>query len=272
MNPGRTSQLRADLDAVAALVPYMVVSTDDHDHDPDSAGDGWLPAERLTGDAAFLLHHVRATGAGRGAPDDAVAASLFVQGYAFRLGSAALAPLVVTGRAPLVSPGHVRIRISRNRPGAIALSADAPTVDASDRDPTGTVLTVLLDHLGLLVLALRSVVRVGERMLWGNALSSFVTVLRAIEGEVTGNAEKARIRMFTDDLVDRVSAVHGPLGSCFVVEGDGDGVDTWQFRRTSCCLWYRTAECTDAAVGYCADCSLWDFDERCDRLRAELGA
>lgn len=265
MNPRRSAQLRADFDAVAALVPYMVVCTDtdtDTASDTDTADAGWLPAERLTGDAEFLLHHVRATGAGRGAPDDAVAASLFVQGYAFRLGSATLAPLVVTGRAPLVSPRNVRIRITRNRPGAIAVSADARTVDARDPDPTGTVLTALLDHLGLLVITLRSVVRVGERMLWGNALSSFVTVLRAIEGEVADIAEKARLRKFTDDLVDRVSTVHGPLGSCFVVQGDTDGVDTWQFRRTSCCLWYRTSECTNAAVGYCADCSLWDRPKR----------
>ena len=249
-------QLRTDLDAVTAVVSYLTVAL-------DPVGDEWLPAERLVSDAAFLLEHVRATGAGRGAPDDAVAASLFVQGYAFRLGAATLAPLVVTGRGTVVAPAQARIRLTRNRPGAIALLS--PVERALELD---SVLHSLLEHLGALVMTLRGVVRVGERMLWGNVLSSFVTVLRAIEGETLNVHERHRIRMLTDDMIARVSAVHGSLGSCFVV--GFSPLDTWQYHRTSCCLWYQTTECVKAGISYCGDCSLVDLDQRKAQLLAGL--
>ena len=52
-------QLRADLDAVTAVVSYLTVAL-------DPVGDEWLSAARLVGEPEFLLAHVRATGAGRG--------------------------------------------------------------------------------------------------------------------------------------------------------------------------------------------------------------
>ena len=249
-------QLRADLDAVTAVVSYLTVAL-------DPVGDEWLSAERLVGEPEFLLAHVRATGAGRGAPDDAVAASLFVQGYAFRLGAATLAPLVVTGRGTVVAPAQAMIRITRNRPGAIALLS--PVERAVELE---LVLHPLLEHVGAMVTTLRSVVRVGERMLWGNVLSSFVTVLRAIEGETSDVRERHRIRMFADNMAARVSAVHGPLGTFFVVSSGS--VDTWQYQRTSCCLWYQSSECVKAGIAYCGDCSLLDINQRKTDLLAGL--
>ena len=83
--------LAADLARVTGLVSYLAVPL-------DPVGEEWISAEALVSDPACLRERIDATAAGRGTDDPAVAASMFVQSYAYLLAAATLAPLVRRSR------------------------------------------------------------------------------------------------------------------------------------------------------------------------------
>ena len=269
-------QLRADLDRVTALVPYLTVLT------PSTVPDGtdWFRCSDVLADADHLGALIDDTGAGRGSPDRATSASLFVQAWAYRVASAVLPSLALSGRAPDVDPSLVALRITRHRPGAVALLgaplfgtvADHAPVDVRLPD-RGALLTStvgsLLAHLDELVAATRSLAKVGERLLWGNVASSATSVLRAVESALPVGSERVVVRMFTDDVLSQIEAQHGKLGELFTLRAAAGNAESWHFHRRSCCLWYLTTE-AKASVVYCADCSLRDVGERKAELQAEL--
>ena len=273
-----SEQLRADLDRVTALVSYLTVLT------PPVVPEGsdWFRCSDVLGDLDHLGALIDDTGAGRGSPDRATSASLFVQAWAYRVASAVLPSLVLSGRAPDVDPSLVALRITRHRPGAVALLGAPLFGTVADRAPVdvrlpdrGALLTStvgsLLAHLDELVAATRSLAKVGERLLWGNVASSATSVLRAVEGAVPVGAERVAVRTFTDDVLSQVEAQHGKLGELFTLRAATGSVESWHFHRRSCCLWYLTTE-AKASVVYCADCSLRDVGERKSELQAELDA
>ena len=281
------AQLRADLDRVTALVAYLTVLT------PDRVPEGtdWFRCSDVLADPDQLGALIDDTGAGRGSPDRATSASLFVQAWAYRVASAVLPSLALNGRAPDVDPSLVALRVTRNRPGAVALLgaplfgtvADPAPVDV--RLPTRIALVTstvgsLLAHLDELVSATRSLAKVGERLLWGNVASSAVSVLRSLEGALDTASQRQTIRSFTEEVLSQVEAQHGKLGELFTLRaaaaatGAGHAravAESWHFHRRSCCLWYHTTE-AQASVVYCADCSLRDVGERKAQLQAELDA
>ena len=257
--------LADDLARVAGLVSYLVVPL-------NPTGEEWISAEALVSDSSFLRAQIDATAGGRGTDDPAVSASMFVQSYAFGLAAATLAPLVLTGRVPVAAPDRVMLRIAQNRPSGMGLLT--PIVHAGPFNEPAVfdwlADTLFAGHLDRLVDAVRETVKVGERLLWGNIASSCVTIFRTIEGALTGREEKLRIRTFTTAFLGSMPHEFASLGSFLTLNvGDSEG---WYHERTTCCLWYKTAEALRASVAYCGDCSLTPTTERCATLLLELAS
>ena len=257
-----SASLADDLARVFGLVSYLVVPL-------DPVGEEWISAERLVSDPAFLRTHIDATAPGRGTDDPAVAASMFVQSYAYRLAAATLAPLVLNGRVPAATPDRVVLRVARHRPAGIGLLT--PIAHVAFSEPASfewLAETLFAAHFDRLVNAVRETIKVGERLLWGNIASSCVSILRTIEGALPGREEKLRIRTFTTAFLQAMPHEFASLGSFLTLNvGDAEG---WYHERTTCCLWYKTDEAQRASVSYCADCSLTPTDERRTTLLLEL--
>jgi ferric iron reductase protein FhuF len=213
------SDLQAILDAVEARVDYLRSSTE------APAADGWLPCASLRGE--HLAELIRSTAEGRGTDDPQVAASLFAQGYAFRLPSVALGAYALGLDVPSVAPGSTAIKLGRHRPAAVAY------LDPEPRPADGLVEELFAGHLAPFVEAVRGCFTVGARLLWGNVAASCATAFRAVDAD--------------RDRADRFFAEAGPW-----LDGLGSFVgDSWTWERTNCCLWYQTES------GFmCDDCSL----------------
>lgn len=237
------------LAAVAHRVSYLRASV-------AIDGDDWLDCETLVSDPAVLAGVVQATRAGFNADDDAVAASLFTQAYAFRVAGVVLAAYALDLPVPDVDPGVTAVRLDKPRPSAVAyLNPDVRPADAP------ALAAALLDHhLSRFVAAVHRGFRVGERLLWGNVASSCATAFRAVE---SSGADSGRVR-------DRADEFFAATGRCF----DGLGAFTtlrhaghegWYWDRTSCCLWFRTT-----SGQLCDNCSLIDAAELHRRRLDEL--
>jgi ferric iron reductase protein FhuF len=249
-HPDSSPPLQATFDAVEAKVGYLRAST------TAPADDGWLRCHELIADPGALAELIRSTGEGRGAHEAQVAASLFVQGYAFRIPSVALAAYALGLDRPRLDPASTATKIGRNRPAAVAYLDPDP-------GPHGPAALAgeLLDHLGALIAAVRSEITIGERILWGNVAASVATAFRAVEGE--SPERRDAIRDSADAFFAAASPQLAGLGEFVLVDGpDRQG---WFWQRTNCCLWYQTADGT-----MCDDCSLLDPDERLAGWRAQL--
>ncbi len=205
------------------------------------AADGWIAASDLLGDPDLLVASIRSTAAGRGAPDDQVAASLWFQAYAFRAALPVLAPLALGIEGLSADPADTHIRIARHRPAAIAVTS----VDLVARSAGEAAADLFDGHLRLVIDAVSDAVRVGQRLLWGNAAASCATVLRALDG--APGADRAAVQRCGEAFVQASPWIHGLGNFDKVVEGDQVG---WFWTRTNCCLWDR---CEGAAR--CDDCS-----------------
>ena len=174
-----------------------------------------------------------------------MAASLFVQAYAFRVPSVALGAFALGLPTPCIAPGMTAIAIARHRPAQVAyLNSQLDEPDAT------TLAQAIADHLGQLLAAIRSVINVGERLLWGNVAASCATAFRAIEG---ASVEKDRPSIRTRAEAFFQAADFGGFASAgrfeTVEEGTKNG---WYWTRTNCCLWYQTT-----SGSRCDDCSLF---------------
>src|SRR5215467_5097011 len=104
-------------------------------------GDGLAPGEiacaDLAADTGLVARTVAESADGRGSDDPQVAASLWWQGYAYRVAGTALACWLLTGVAPDPSAGNMAIGIARSRPSSVAYRTDATSDD----------LTLLVERL-----------------------------------------------------------------------------------------------------------------------------
>ncbi|MCX7619294.1 MAG: hypothetical protein N2037_00440 [Acidimicrobiales bacterium] len=228
--------------------------------DPGLIDDGWIRVSDLLGNDSLLESHIASTGDARGAPDAAVAASLFVQAFAFRVPSMAVAAWALGLPSTTLEPDQLVMRITRNRPGEVGvLSTSTRSHDA------GSLAAAVVDGLiEPLVCAVRRKIKVGERLLYGNTVSSLAVVFRAMQSN--GPAGDRMVR----DRGEQMLTAHPRLrrlGRWQLLETPG--AIGWYWDRGNCCLWYRTAE---AAGRYCEDCSLVDPVEREKRRRVELAA
>jgi ferric iron reductase protein FhuF len=222
----------ASLDAVEALVSFLRARRDE----PEP---GDLRAADLIADPDRLADVVAATSEPRGSDDPQVLASLWWQGYSYRVAGSTLAAWVVAGSAPDPSAtAGSGVGVGRGRPSSLVVGRDA-----SDLDDLGKLLDGLFDgHLDPLAEALRARHAIGERLVWGNTAASIAACLGAVAaapGAPSGTDE--RIALVTEALPHDLAQ----LG-------------TWTaphtaYRRTTCCLWWKT---TGSNGALCEDCSL----------------
>lgn len=233
---------------VTGAVAYLRISVGD-------AAEGWIPCDGLLDDGERLAELVAGTAAGRGTDRQDVAMSLFVQGYAFRVASAAIGAWLLADAVLDVSPGNTAIAIGRHRPNALRLHDGRPRPSAQ---PLVDLQGALVDgHLARLVAAAHRACRIGVPLLWGNVAAAIASSFGAFDDAVPTGHPTVR-RRFGDFLVAaRPEVAHAgrlvPVG------------ERWAWERGSCCLWYRTD-----GGSRCEDCSLWSDDERRHRYAAAI--
>jgi ferric iron reductase protein FhuF len=222
----------ASLDAVEALVPFLRARRSEPE-----AGD--LLAADLVASPDRLAEVVADSGEVRGSGDPQVLASLWWQGYSYRVAGGTLAAWVVAGSAPdPAAATGAGVGVGRGRPSSLVVGPHAEEVDDLEK---------LLDrlfaaHLDPMAEALRARHPIGQRLVWGNAAASIASCLGAVAGADGAPDElDARIDVVTAALPHEMAE----LGAWTVPHTD--------YRRTTCCLWWKT----DASKGaLCEDCSL----------------
>ncbi|MFP5489835.1 MAG: hypothetical protein ACLGHQ_16200 [Acidimicrobiia bacterium] len=243
---------------VSYLRCAVLDDTSDGHGGPDGAG--WFRISDLCANPDRLESLIRSTGVARGAADGQVAASLFVQSFAFRVASVAVAGWALGLPSTTLDPDQVAFRITRNRPGELGMWS----TDVVRHDATSLVAAVVDGLVSPVVAAVRQRIQVGERVLYGNAASSIATVFRAVQS--TGPRGDTEVRDRAVELFAAHPLLHD-LGTWATIDtGDALG---WFWDRGNCCLWYRS---TEANGRYCDDCSLHDPVERAERRRSELTA
>ena len=239
------------LATVTARVSYLrgLTTTGDGDH--------WQRCNGLVADRPTLERVVAGTKAGFGTEDDAVAASLFVQSYAFRVAGSTLGAYALGLPVPRVGPAVTAVRLDKPRPTAVAYLD--PHVE--EMDAPGLAHALVDGHFSPLVAAVHAAYTVGERLLWGNVASSCAAVFRALE---SSGADVAAVRDRAERFMAVAPAFAGLGGFTIVAAGGHEG---WFWDRTSCCLWFRTA-----SGQLCDNCSLVDAAELRARRERELAA
>jgi ferric iron reductase protein FhuF len=247
------SDVAAVLDVVRGHLPYLRSATS------APADDGWILSTDLLAGGPLLADLLATTGLGRGTHEPQVAASLFVQGYAFRVGAIPLVAFALALPVPDCVPRNTAIQIGRHRPNNVAFLSPA----LSPPDPATLADELLDQHLSPFIDAVRNTVTVGERILWGNVAASFAVAFRAIEGELTDPGAKHDVRKRADAFYQAASPRLDGLGRFVTLHGTRR--DGWFFERTNCCLWYQAS-----GGQYCDDCSLLDPAERTAAWQAQL--
>ncbi len=199
--------------------------------------DGDLLGAELTTDPDRLAAEVKATAGGRGSDDPQVLASLWWQAYAYRVAGTTLAAWVVAGAALDPSALGTGVGLARSRPSSLLVDPDADLID----DLADLVDRLFAGHLDPLMAALRARHATGLRLLHGNVAAGVASALGAV-----GTAEGAppELRARRDAATAAIARPHEP---------DLGRWSGWDYRRTTCCLWWKTS----AASGkLCEDCSL----------------
>ena len=272
------SSLTRTLDRVGAQVSYLKadigpVECTRRGPDVRAVEDGmWLSCQDLVYDGAWLRQVIDGTAHAIGTDDPVVAASIFVQGYAYRIATLAVACLTVDGVVPGSEPGAMAVGLGRGRVSKVAyleptvfdlLDGHPPSEALSRPSVADRALTLVLEqvvelHLGPLIALTRQQVRIGERLLWGNVAASASTAFRTMEG---------CLGRWVTPLGQRFFELAPPelqgLGSFFSTESNGKR--GWYWERTNCCLFYQIA-----GHAKCADCSLTPAEERRAAYEANL--
>jgi ferric iron reductase protein FhuF len=217
------------LGVVAGLVPHLRWRI-------GAPGGGDLVGADLAADPDRLAAEIKASAAGRGSDDPQVLASLWWQAYAYRVAGTTLAAWVVAGAAPDPSAPGTGVGLARSRPSSLLVDPGAELV----RDLDDLVKRLFAGHLDPVMAALRARHATGLRLLHGNVAAGVASALGAVGTAVGAPA-----------LRDRVDAVTAAIAH--PDEPDLGAWTGWDYRRTTCCLWWKTS----AADGkLCEDCSL----------------
>ncbi len=261
--------LRSATTEVLSLLPYLRTEVD---VDACVLEESALPSDgnkiscaSLIADDRLLEMVIRDSGRRLGTDDPVVAASLFVQNYAYRIITPAVACLVTSGIVPDASAASTTITMNGGRPSTVGYlrswvtmltprevspataladprllaEAIAKIVDGAYRDNVAPIVEVARRHI-----------RVGKRLLLGNVAASSAVAFRTMEGclgpwvQDLGNA-------FFDSCPIELRG----LGTFLSIErGTRRG---WYWERTNCCLYDRLPD-----KRRCADCSRTKPDER----------
>ncbi|MFF0430861.1 (2Fe-2S)-binding protein [Streptomyces sp. NPDC004327] len=221
---------RDELDAGAQLGGFFALRTSP----PAQAAHRPL-AELYAGrDDAPLTARLDRVAATLGTPERRVAASVAHLGLAARLWSTALGPAALAGRFPDLAPDTLHWDGARSAPDDLWWSGTATRPGTV----AGLRAAVVEAHLVPLHAALARDGRISPRLLWGNAGSALAGALREL-------LRWARAHDRPDAAERAVALTRGLLGHpdlAGTVRGPA-------LRRTSCCLYYRSA-----SGGLCGDC------------------
>ncbi|GBE65704.1 hypothetical protein MFM001_21660 [Mycobacterium sp. MFM001] len=214
----QTAAMLAELSTVSQ---YFAVGTGPVDR-------GWRPVRRLYTDTELLFAIVGRVQERIDASERRVAASTLFLGFAARLWSVGLGAVVGYRLLPDLDPEQLLFRESDGR---IELHVEHPVAWQGD-DLDALLADMVLDtHLAPLTAALRRLGPISDKVLRGNAASALLGAARVF-GREPG---RQLARSLCDD--ERLSGA-----ICF---GKGG------YRRTSCCLYYRTP-----GSGLCDECVL----------------
>ncbi|WP_433506802.1 (2Fe-2S)-binding protein [Pseudonocardia halophobica] len=235
-----TAPVRTVLADVARAGPFFSVSTDP----AESADPTWRPLRELATEPGALgerIAHVRRVLSEQAgcAVEERVAASVALQGLAARLVSAPLAAVALHGVLPDLGRDALHWRVSLTGPWPLWTDADRPA-----RDP-GELPALMAEEIAEpLVGAVRALVPVSPRVLWGNVASSVAGAKRVLGTE----RPEAAIR-----AAELAAAVldHPLLAGTGERRPPAAPDRGWTFRRRSCCLYYRLP-----GGGTCGDCVL----------------
>ncbi len=272
--------LRHALAEVTAAVPYLTATVGPvetvrsmDDTASGTSSEGWLSCSDLVNDSELLIDVIRASGRTLGTDDPVVAASILVQGYAYRLLAISVACLCTTGVVPICEPSDVSVGLSNGYVARVAFVAPRLFVvdrgEVSSREPLGDsgttdkVLHVVIEsvikrHLRPLIAKARSELRIGGRLLWGNVAASASTAFSTMEGCLGPWVIPLGERFFELAPQDLAN-----LGSSVTIEASGRRGRFWE--RTNCCLHDRLA-----GGVRCADCSRTPRGERRAAYAASL--
>lgn len=229
-------QTLAALSELSTVNSYFAVST-------GTADDAeWRPVTQLYTDPDLLAGVVADVQDRIGAADLRVAVSTFFLGYAARLWSIGLGGLVEHGLLVDLSPdqlcyaecdGGVRLHL----PNPVAWQGSSPSEDL------GPILAeaVLTGHLSPLAAAAQRLGPISERLLRGNAASAVLGAARALHRHRGGSLADEPGWQLARSICEG-EYLNGTV--CFADS-------TTEYRRTSCCLIYRTP-----GGGLCGDCAL----------------
>jgi ferric iron reductase protein FhuF len=226
----------------------------------------WWRCDELVSDRSWFASTVRATGERLSAPSDTVAASLFVQGYAYRVLTLAVCCLLMGGVLPASGPAEVAMALSRGRPGFVAyrepkvLVVPDPVLEKANWALAALVEDAVEGHMRPIVGTTLSCFRVGSRLLWGNVAASAAVAFRTVEGLLGPEVKPLGERFFSLAPVEMKRQ-----GNFLSIEHEGQS--GWFWERRNCCLYERLPGHTR-----CSDCSLTPADERRANYKAALEA
>jgi ferric iron reductase protein FhuF len=192
---------------------------------------GTPPARELVDAVASWLGH----------PERRVAASLVVLGYAARLVGPTLAVVLRDGILLDARPDRVQYEYAPHRGFTLHVPHPVGWHGRHDVLLDTWCRTIIDDHLGRLIQAVRRDTPVAAGLLWGNVASGIVGTLQALANDP---AVLDRCRNTGLTILQ-----HGPLRGSGPLTTTPDG--RLQLRRRSCCLYYRLP-----GGGTCGDCPL----------------
>ena len=220
--PAEPALLRATLADVARIGSFFVLSVGDD-------GREWRPAAALySGSLRGLVDH---TARQLGVTEARVAASTVQLGYAARLWSPVLACALAHGVVPDLS----QLEVDAGPP--VRLNVPEPHGWQAPDLATLAYRMVMTEHLEPMAAALP--VKVAAGLLWGNAASAMTAALRVLAAVRPGLSGAAR------EMAGKLLGM-GVLRETGELTGPG-----LEFRRRSCCLYYRVP-----GGGLCGDCPL----------------
>lgn len=274
--------MAASLGIVTQALPYLsaaigLPATPAQPGAPAQDGD-WLLCEELLGNGPWLETVIRGTGRRLGTGSGAVAASLFVLGYSYRVLTLAVTCLLMGGSAPGSRAEDMAVALSKGRPvlvayrrprallvgGVCEFAATGAGPGAGPQELALAVQFILAEavegHLRLLVEATGARVKVGQRLLWGNVAASAAVAFLTVEGR-RGEWVKPLAEHFFAQAPQELRG----QGSFLSLEHGGRR--GWFWERRNCCLNDRLPEHIR-----CRDCSLTPAAERRAHYLAGLAA
>ncbi|ORV49237.1 ABC transporter [Mycolicibacter engbaekii] len=225
----------AALNELAAVGTYFTLSAAGTAH--------WRPVAELYTDPELLSGLIARVRERIGASEFRVAASTFYLGYAARLWSIGLGAAAEHALLIDLDPGRLRYAECG---GTIGLHLPEPLAWHGPGETPGRMSArvgeqILAGHLQPLAAAVRRLGPVSERLLLGNAAAAALGAAHALHRHHGGNLTDQLSWKLARHLVDD-ERLAGTL------RFDDPTTD---YRRTSCCLFYRTP-----GGGLCQDCAL----------------